>query len=202
MSFPSDFAALYFQKAIEELEFINSQRNYFFEEDLDTFFFSIIYFPTVLVLNAFHIYIMIWLSDFWAEGSFILYMNTAFHLMQSFFSILLVYKDSDYLYRFKDLRVLSLISAYFTLLVYILGIILEIYLIYEMQQVAGFLAALYLGYILLIDITIVPESAVIVIYESRLNIIDRNPEEYFFLTLDPDNPDGLEPYFSMFEFVL
>ena len=76
--------------------------NYFLQEDLDTFYFTLVYFPAVLVLNGIHIYIMISLSDSWAQGSFILYMNTGFHLIQSFFSVLLVYRDEDYMYYFKD----------------------------------------------------------------------------------------------------
>ena len=81
------------------------------------------------------------------------------------------------MYQLKDLRLLSLIFAHLTLISYMLGIILEFYLIFKYQDLVGFVIGLYLAYLLLTNLTLVPESAVIIMQESQLNIFETEGEK-------------------------
>ena len=74
------------------------------------------------------------------------------------------------MYALKDLRLLSLVFAHITLISYIIGIITEFYLIFKYQNLVGFVIGLYLTFLLLTNITLIPESAVIIMQESQLNI--------------------------------
>ena len=62
----------------------------------------------VLVLNAWHIYVMYEWSDKWADGSDLLLLGTGIHIIESFASVYTVYNDQKYFYQYKDLRVLSI----------------------------------------------------------------------------------------------
>lgn len=145
-------------------------------KDWDTTFFQIIWFPSVLILNGWHIYIMFEWSEEWAEGSDILILVTIIHLLISFTSIYLVYHYQIYLYQWKDLRFLSLISAYGFLGLWFFGFLFEIYLIFVLNTFIGFFVAIIIGYFLTITLTLIPEALVIVVYEASLNLLDRDSQ--------------------------
>uniref|UniRef100_A0A7S3IG04 Uncharacterized protein n=1 Tax=Strombidium inclinatum TaxID=197538 RepID=A0A7S3IG04_9SPIT len=125
-------------------------------------------------MNIFHTMIMFSWSNNWADQSVVLELFTLFHYVQSFCSVLLVYRDSYYMYMWKDLRALSMWAAMFTIICYSLAFMFEIYLIFYSRNVIGILFSVYLGYVLLIFITVLPESLVILIEEVRLNILARD----------------------------
>ena len=105
--------------------------------------------------------------------------------------MLLVYEDPVYMYHLKDLRIYSLMSAYGTLFIYVISSVILIYLIFLQQTLLGFIVSMYLAYILLISITIIPISIVIVAKESNKNMLERS-EIY-------SQPDTYS-YFSIFEY--
>ena len=144
-------------------------------QDTDTWFYHLVYFFMVLGFNGCHTYVMLTWSNNWAQGSIILLMFTLYHYTQSFFSILLVYNDDLYLYRWKDIRFMVMMNAYFTLITIIVGFWAELYFLFQLQTVVGFLSALYLAYGLIISSTLMPVSLSILIEEANLNILDRSP---------------------------
>ena len=99
-------------------------------QDFDTWIYHLVYFYLVLGFNGFHTYIMLTWSGYWASGSFFLIMFTLFHYTQSFFSILLVYKDDLYLYHWKDIRFIVLMNAYSTLLLMLGAFFAEVFLLF------------------------------------------------------------------------
>ena len=129
----------------------------------------------MLILNAWHIYVMFEWSDRWADGSDLLLLGTGIHIIESFASVYTVYNDSRYFYQLKDLRLLSILQAYIFMTLWILGIFLEIYLVFFSNSLIGFIVSLYIAYILIISLTMVPQTLVIIVYEASLNVLDRDP---------------------------
>ena len=104
--------------------------------------------------------------------------------LQSFLSVLLIDDDSQYMFKFKDIRWLSLIFSYVTIMAWLVGVSLEVYLIFFLQDGVSMIMSLYLGYFLLISITILPETIIIVVKEKTQNMLDRSeiwstPGQYF-----------------------
>ena len=147
-----------------------------YPDDPDSKLMQFLYFPMVMILNSLHTYMMYKWNNNWANLSWILIVNTAIHYVQSFFSVLIMSKDNLYLYKYKDWRILSLTVAWTTIGNYLLSIILEVYLLFFSQNVAAFFLALYMGYVLLMSITILPESLAIISVEAKLNIFERNDD--------------------------
>ena len=149
-------------------------REFLAYQDIDSSIFLLIWFPFVLACNGVHTYIMYTWSQVWAEGSFILIIQTVLHYLQSLCSILLIYSDPEYRFKWKDVRFISLSYAWFYLFLVIVGLMLEVYLIFYSNQVAGFLISMYVGYELLVGITIIPQHLAILVYESTGNILERD----------------------------
>lgn len=144
--------------------------------DLDTMIFLLVYFPLVIILNITHSYVMYTWSESWAEGSQILELNTFIHYLLTFMSILLLYEDKQYMFQYKDLRYFSLLLSALTIFSFIIGIALEIYLVFGNYNLISGIISLYLGYFILINLTLLPECIVIVVKEHNLNMLDRDDE--------------------------
>ena len=110
----------------------------------------------VLVLNTLHIYVMYEWSDKWADNSDLLLLGTAIHIIESLASVYTVYNDQKYFYQYKDLRVLSISWAYLFMALWLLGIVLEIYLVFFQNTIVGLIFSLYVAYILVASLTMVP----------------------------------------------
>ena len=66
--------------------------------------------------------------------------------------------------------------SYFFLAIWLLGIALFVYLLFFSQNIFGFIVSLFVGYIIAISMTMLPQALVIIVYEASLNILDRDPE--------------------------
>ena len=112
------------------------------------------------------------------------------HYLLSFFSVLLTYHNEYYIYKFKDLRLLSSVIATSILSTLTLSLLIEVYLLFFSQNIVAIMLALFMGYVLLMSMTIIPEAVSIFFLESQLNIFARS---------DTYSVPG--EYFSIFEFI-
>ena len=154
--------------------------------DFDTFVFLFAYFPMILILNVGHTYIMYTWSNQWAEMSFMLLAVSAVHYLQSFASFLLVYDNGWFMYKLKDLRILSLGLAQTTVCLWALLFLVEIFLLFYSQDLLSIGVGLLVAYFLLVTSTDLPGVLVTLVKEQTLTLMERSdiysvPGEYFSL---------------------
>jgi hypothetical protein len=143
-----------------------------------------IWYPLVLSLNGIHSYIMYtWLEN-WAEGSVACLLFTLWHYIESFCAIMLAYNDKRFLFRFKDIRLISLIISWIVLIALFVGVITMCIIITKNTTMTGFGVSLFLGYGLVLNLTVMPMVLFIVVDEQTKNIMERDvkfsvPGKYF-----------------------
>jgi hypothetical protein len=158
--------------------------------DFDSIIFLIIFYPIQLFLNVGHTYVMYQLSEQWAEMSDILLALSFIHYMQSFLCTLLVYDDGIYMFRLKDIRIISMYLAYVSLVLYCVSFGSLIILLFGSQNIEGIVVSLLVGYLLIIMSTLLPSTILIIVKEATENIMMRN---------DKYSEPG--SYFSFYEFM-
>jgi hypothetical protein len=126
------------------------------EYDDDNKTFMVIWYPLVLTLNGIHNYIMYNWLDNWAEGSVYFLLFTLWHYTESFCAIMIGYNDKKFLYRFKDIRLVTLVTSWIVLINLFIGIIIMVIIITKNTSVTGFGLSLFLGYALLMHLTVLP----------------------------------------------
>ena len=84
------------------------------------------------------------------------------------------------------MRYFSLWLSNTIIFAFIVGIIVEIYLVFGTFDVISGIMSLYVGYFLLINLTMLPECIIVIVKEHTMNMLERNaemsvPGQYFSL---------------------
>jgi hypothetical protein len=127
---------------------------------------------TVLILNAVNIFLNIDFNTFWAGGNIYLMFNTYYLVVQSIYSVLLVYEFPFWLRHFKPIRLISLLMAFSYNFVYVLALIdfIQLLYVYDKKKTDLFqlFESMFFGYNLILHATIFPVNMAIMLKELLL----------------------------------
>ena len=138
-------------------------------EDFDNICFKIFFTLIILIANGIHTYIMIVPSHLWCGYSAILIAITSYHYLSALGSICLLFEFKFYMENMQWLRRLFLVFSYISSIIYLVLAVYEVYMIVIQDSLMILVITCYLGYMLLANITILPQTLYIIIKESTLN---------------------------------
>jgi hypothetical protein len=105
-------------------------------------------------------------------------LGSLYHYCSAIISVLLLFDCPVYLITLKPLRTVFLAIAYLTLIVYSITAAYEFYMIFNEVDWLLVLVSMYVGYIIIVNITLLPQTMFIIIKESTL---DLNANEEFVI---------------------
>ena len=104
-----------------------------------------------------HLYLMVGPSKKWAGGSILLLTLSAIHLAGAYNAFMVIFKNATYFHEYHCLRTFFLIVSIVELCLFVLGLFYEMYLIYFTDDFVNMAMTAYLGYVLIISLSALPQ---------------------------------------------
>ena len=117
-------------------------------------------------MNVAHLYLMVGPSNKWSEWSTLMLGFSLLHLGGLYNSLMVLWDFSHFEEHQHTIRVAFFIISMLEVVAFALGVIGELSLIYLTTDLVDMTLSAYLGYFLLLGITVIPQSAFTLIYEA------------------------------------
>ncbi len=127
--------------------------------------FNIFTIGIMILANVLHTYFMIFPSEYWAYWSPILLSISAFHYGMFVVAVLMLCNEECYM-RVICIRYTMVVLCYFTAIVYCILLLYLVYLVFFTVDWMQMVAAAYVSYLLIINVTILPQTLYIIFREG------------------------------------
>ena len=120
-----------------------------------------------------HLYLMIGPSQNWAHGSMILICFTLLHIVGAAHVLCVAWQVKEYIEIPKLMQVAHVLTM-LEVIVYVFCIIFELLLVYMSEDVASMIAETFVGYLLILSMTMVPQVLMSMVFMFEY----QHPEKY------------------------